>query len=117
MGSGFGRSTIDMIIFAWQEKCNGQHEDLYIAFADLTKAFDAVNRDLWIILCKFGCPPTFIAILQQFYAGMCAQVVMAGSQSSSFPVDVGVKQSCVVATITFTLFLIALTLVSHSNLQ
>ena len=71
-----GRSTIDMIFVArqLQEKCCEQHQDLYMAFVDLTKAFDTVNRDLWNILQKFGCPPTFIAILQQFHTGMCAQV-------------------------------------------
>ena len=81
-----GRNTIDMIFVArqLQEKCREQHQDLYLAFVDLTKAFDTVNRDLlWNILRKFGCPLTFIAILQQFHTGMCAEVVMAGSQSSS----------------------------------
>ena len=48
---------------------------------------------------------------------MCAQVVMAGSQSSSFPVEVGVKQGCVLAPIIFNLFLVAITLVSHRELQ
>ena len=89
-----GRSTIDMVFVArqLQDKCREQHQDLYMAFVDLTKSFDAVNRDLlWNILIKFGCPSTFIATLQQFYTGMCAQVGMAGSQSSSFPVEVGVK--------------------------
>ena len=83
-----GHSTIDMIFVArqLQEKCCEQHQDLYMAFVDATKAFDAVNRDLWNILRKFDCPPTFIAILMQFHTGICAQVVMAGSQSSSFPV-------------------------------
>ena len=77
-----GRSTIDMIFVARQlpEKFREQHHDLYLAFVDLKKAFDTVSRDL---LCnirrKFGCPPTFIAILQQFHTGMCAEVVMAGS--------------------------------------
>ena len=66
---------------------------------------------------KFGCPPTFIAILQQFHTGMCAQVVMAGSQSSSFPVEVGVKQGCVLTPIIFNLLLVAITLVSHRDLQ
>ena len=78
-----GRSTIDMIFVArqLQEKCREQHQDLYLAFVDLTKAFDTVNQDLlWNILRKFGCPPTFIAILQQFHTGKYAQVVMAGSQ-------------------------------------
>ena len=115
-----GRSTIDMIFVApqLQEKCREQHQDLYLAFVDLTKAFDTVNRDLlWNILHKFGCPPTFIAILQQFHTGMCAQVVIAGSQSSSFLVEVGVKQGCVLAPIIFNLLLVAITLVSHRDLQ
>ena len=71
-----------------QVKCV-QHQDLCMAFIDQTRAFDTVNRDLlWNILRKFSCPPSFIAILQQFHPGMCAQVVMAGSQSSNFPVEV-----------------------------
>ena len=68
-----GRSKIDMIFVAWQlqEKCYEQHQDLCIAFVDLIKTFDTVNRDLhWNILRKFGCPPTFIKILQQLHTGM-----------------------------------------------
>ena len=101
-----------------QERCREQHQDLYMTFVDLTKAFDTVNRDLLRnILRKFGCPPTFIAILQQFHTGMCAQAVMAGSQSSSFPVEAGVKQCCVLVPIIFNLLLVAMTLVSHRDLQ
>ena len=78
----------------------------------------AVLRDLlWNILRKFGCPLTFIAILQQFHTGMCAQVVMAGSQSFCFPVEMGVKQSCVLAPIIFNLLLVAITLASHCDLR
>ena len=115
-----GCSTIDMIFVAQQqqEKYCEQHQDLYMAFVDLTKAFDTVNRDLlWNILLKFGCPPTFIAILQQFHTGMCAQVVMAGSQTSSISVEVGVKQGCVLASTIFNLFLVAISLASHCVLQ
>ena len=107
--------VVDMIFVArqLQEKCREQHQDLYLAFVNLTKAFDTVNRDLlWNILRKFGCPPTFIAILQQFHTGMCAQVVIAGSQSSSFSVEVGVKQGCVLAPIIFNLLLVAMTCIS-----
>ena len=42
---------------------------------------------------------------------------MAGSQSSSFSVEVGVKQGCVLAPIIFNLLLVATTLVSHRDLQ
>ena len=48
---------------------------------------------------------------------MCAQFVMAGSQSSSFSVEVGVKQGCVLAPIIFKLLIVAITLVSHRDLQ
>ena len=66
---------------------------------------------------KFCCLPTFIAILQQFHTDMCAHEVMAGSQSSSFSFEVGVKQGCVQPPIIFNLLLVAITLVSHPDLQ
>ena len=101
-----------------EEKCCDQHQDLYLAFIDLTNAFDTVNRDLvWNILCRFGCPNTFIAMLPQFHTGMCAHVVISGSQSSMFPLEVGVKQNYVLAPIIFNLFIIAITLVFHRDLQ
>jgi hypothetical protein len=47
--SGFraGLSTIDMLfsLGQLQEKCRKQHKPLFIAFIDLTKAFDLVNRE------------------------------------------------------------------------
>jgi hypothetical protein len=54
------RSTIDMIISLrqLQEKSREQKQPLYIAFVDLTKAFDLVSRDgLFKVLSKVGCPP------------------------------------------------------------
>ena len=54
-----GRSTIDMVfsLRQLQEKCREQQMPLHIAFIDLTKAFDVVNRDsLFQILPKIGCP-------------------------------------------------------------
>ena len=90
--------------------CCEQHQDLCMTIVDQTKTFDTVNQDmLWNILHKFGFPPTYIATLQQFNTGMCAQVVMVGSKSSSFPVEVRVKQGCVLAPIIFNLFLVAMT--------
>ena len=68
-GLGRGRNTFDMIFIArqLQEKCREQHEDLYLAFVDLTKAFDIVNRELlWNILHKLGYPPTFLPYYKNF---------------------------------------------------
>jgi len=114
-----GRSTADMIFVArlLQEKCREQNRDLYFAFIDLTKAFDTVNRDLlWKILSKFGCPPTFLTILQEFHNGMRAKVVIGGRESDLFDVLVGVKQGCVLAPVIFNLFLVAVTLACRSDL-
>ena len=41
----------------------------------------------------------------------------AGSQSYSFPVEVGAKQGCVLAPIIINLFLVAISLVSHRDIQ
>ena len=64
-----GRSTIDMIFVVrqLQEKCREQHQNLYLAFVDLTKAFDTVNRDLlWNIQRRFGSPSTLLPYYNNF---------------------------------------------------
>ncbi|KAL0191946.1 hypothetical protein M9458_010242, partial [Cirrhinus mrigala] len=55
-----GQSTIDMIfsLRQLQEKCREQQMPLYVAFIDLTKAFDLVSRSgLFRLLQKISCPP------------------------------------------------------------
>ena len=61
--------------------------------------------------------PLLLPYYNNFKNGMCAQVVMTGSQSSSFPVEVVVRQGCVLAPIIFNLLLVAITLVSYRDLQ
>ena len=59
-----------------QEKCNEQNKDLYIAFIDLAKAFDTVNRELlWQILERFGTPPKFLSILKLEAVGQYSSAV------------------------------------------
>ena len=54
-----------------QEKCQEQNVDLYMTFVDLTKAFYTVSRDgLSKIMAKFGCPPRYIAMVQEFHGGL-----------------------------------------------
>ena len=104
---------------AWQQrgKCEQPH-DSYMAFVDRTKAFQAVNRNLFgVNATQIWQPTHFAAILHQFHTGMCAQGIMVGSQTFSFPADIGVKQGCVVAQIIFNLFQVNITLVSHRYYQ
>ena len=98
------RGTIDMIFTArqLQEKCQEQNVDIYMAFVDLTKAFDTVSREgLWKIMAKFGYPAKFIAMVRQFHDGMLARVQNDGEFSDLFPVTNGVKQGCVLASTPF----------------
>ena len=80
-----------------------------MTFVDLTKAFDTVSRDgLWKIMAKFGCPPRYIAMVQQFHDGMQARVQYDGEYSEPFPVTNGVKQGCVMAPTLFSMMFSAI---------
>ena len=106
-----GRGTIDMVFAACllQEKSMEQHQDLYMTFVDLKKAFDTLSREgLWKIMSMFGCPERFVKIVRQFHDGMMARVLDDGNASDSFPVTSGVKQGCVLAPTLFSLLFSAM---------
>lgn len=110
------RSTTDMVFVLRQllEKSREHHKDLFVAFIDLSKAFDTINRELlWKHLSKIGVPPKFLSILQQLHDGMQARVLMGELQSESFGVNVGVKQGCVLAPMLFNILLSAITCLFH----
>ena len=99
-----------------QEKCQEQHLPLYIAFIDLTKAFDSVNRTaLWRVLSKIGCPEKYLEILRLLHDDMMETVVgNGGLETSPFKVDTGVKQGCIIAP---TLFAIYISVILHLTSQ
>ena len=102
-----GRSTIDMVfsVRQLQEKCHEQNQPLYLAFIDLTKAFDLVSRSgLFSILEKIGCPPRLLAIVESFHRDMQSTVCYNGATSEPFPISSGVKQGCVLAPTLFGIF-------------
>ena len=114
------RSTVDMVFTArqLQEKCREQHQDLFMAFIDLSKAFDTVQRDLlWSTLLRFGCPNKFVNILRQFHDGMNARVTIGGQESASFPVCTGVRQGCVLAPVLFNIFLLCVSQLLNKEIE
>ena len=105
-----GRGTVDMIFAARQiqEKCMEQQRELYMAFIDLTKAFDTVDRlTLWSILEKAGCPKKFVTMIRLLHNQMNASVLVDGDSTDKFEVKTGVKQGCVLAPTLFSIFLTA----------
>ena len=112
------RSTCDMIfsLRQLQEKCNEQNKDLYVAFIDLAKAFDTINRELlWAVLKKFGTPPKFLAVLKQLHDNTAAAVLAYGERSEPFTVEIGVKQGCVIAPVIFNIFMATITILFHQS--
>ena len=100
------RSTTDMIfsLRQHQEKCREQRQPLFVAFIDLTKAFDLVSRDgLFEILPKIGCPLKILSIIGSF-EDMKGTVVFDGSASAAFNIRSGVTQGCVLAPTLFGIF-------------
>ncbi|KAL0173433.1 hypothetical protein M9458_029401, partial [Cirrhinus mrigala] len=74
-----GRATIDMIfsVRQLQEKSREQQMPLYIAFIDLTKAFDLVSRSgLFRLLQKIGCSPQLLAVVTSFHDNIHSTVVI-----------------------------------------
>ena len=105
------RSTVDVIfsLRQLQEKCREQRRPLFIAFIDLTKAFDLVSRDgLFKILPKIGCSPRLLSIIRSFHEDMKGTVVFDGSTSAAFNMRSGVKQGCVLAPALFGIFAVML---------
>ena len=101
------RSTVDMIfsIRQLQEKCKEQNMPLYVAFIDLTKAFDLVSREgLFKILPKVGCPPKLLSLIESFHTNMKGVVQYDGNVSEPFDIRSGVKQGCVLAPTLFGIF-------------
>ena len=74
-------STVDMIfcLQQLQENCIEQDRLLYMAFVDLTKAFDTVGRyELWQLLRKYGCSEKFTTMLESLHIGIMGYVWNGG---------------------------------------
>jgi len=68
-----------MIFTAWQlqEKCWEQHQDMFMAVVDLSKAFNTLQTELlWGVLLRFGCPNKFFNIPHQLHNGMTDKVTI-----------------------------------------
>lgn len=120
--SGFrpGRSTVDMIftLRQLQEKTIEQHTELYIAFIDVAKAFDSVNRSaLWTIMSRFGIPKKFVAVCKSLHENNMARVSYNGETTETFATHTGVRQGCVLAPLLFNIFLAALSILVDRSIE
>nr|XP_032827065.1 uncharacterized protein LOC116952123 [Petromyzon marinus] len=102
-----GRSTIGMLfsLRQLQEKCREQRMPLYLAFIDLTKAFDLISRGcLFKLLKVIGCPPKLLTVISSFHDNIKGTIQHSGTTSEEFPILSVVKQGCVLAPTLFGIF-------------
>ena len=81
-----------MVFSAPQVQEKFTEQGLCLAFIDVTKTFDSVDREaLWECLARLGCPPKCVNITRQLHEGMKGCVLYDGEQSGSFNINTGVK--------------------------
>ena len=120
--SGFrkSRSTSDMILTVklLQQHCREKRLALYLAFLDIAKAYDSVDRNtLWNILCTIGIPPKILSLIKLLYGDTRYKVRFKGKFSNSFLVKQGLKQGCPAACLFFNIFFAIIIHVIHSKLE
>ena len=108
--SGFrkGRSCSDQIFVLRQlcEKMKEKGKKVWIAFMDLEKAYDRVDREaLWQVLRIYGIGGRVLRGIMSFYVEGKACVRVGGELSESFEVKMGLRQGCVMSPWLFNVFM------------
>jgi hypothetical protein len=87
-------------------QCRQHALPLCLAFVDLRKAFDSVDRHtLWQVLRIYGLHPTLIRLIADLHTGTQAAVRLNGKTGPWFDVTRGVRQGCVLAPLLFNVFI------------
>ena len=112
-----GRSTADcvLIILAALCKANAWNQSVSLAFCDIAKAYDSVDREL--LYCKLdavGFGGKVKSLIQSMYYNDCVQVRLGNGLSAPLWFTKGVKQGCVLSPLLFALYLSGLGRVLHS---
>ena len=103
-----GRGCIDQIFAVRQicEKYMMKQKDVYMAFMDLEKAYDRVDRDaLWQVLRIYGVGERLLQGVQSFYEDSKACVRTERGNSEWFSVNVGLRQGCVMSPWLFNVYM------------
>ena len=85
-------------------KSEGNHT--YLAFLDMSKAFDRVWRDgLFYLLWKFGVKGKIWRLICEMYKHVTNKVLFGGFQSDWYKQEYGVKQGCVLSPTLFNILM------------
>ena len=70
---------------------------LFMAFINITKAYDMVNREaIWKLFIKYGVPPKVANIIRNLHLGMTGVVSFQEDAKGKFEIKNGLRQGCVI---------------------
>ena len=88
------------------ELAAAKQQRLYLAFVDLCKAFDSVNRNaLWAVLRASGLPEDLVRVLIDLHTDTSCHIRVGCSHSSPFSMEFGVQQGYPLAPFLFNIFM------------
>ena len=103
-----GRGCVDQIFAVKQlsEKFVSKSKNLYVAYMDLEKAYDRIDRDaMWSVLRMYGVEGKLLRAIQSLYAESEACVRVCREEGEWFSVKVGLRQGCVMSPWLFNVFM------------
>ncbi len=96
-------------LFALQGICSlskSENKPLYVAFLDLSKAFDRVRRDgLLVNLWNHGIQGKSWRLIKEIYRNVQNNVLFGDIESNVFEQEYGVKQGCVLSPTLFSILM------------
>jgi hypothetical protein len=103
-----GRGCVDQIFGLRQiiEKKLEKQKEAFVAFLDLEKAYDRVDRErLWNVLRDYGVCDTLVRAVKSFYWEGRACVRVGRVEGPMFKVQVGLRQGCVMSPGLFNIYM------------
>ena len=103
-----GRGCVDQVFVLKQmsEKFVDKNKSLYVAYMDLEKAYDRIDRDaMWRVLDMYGIRGRLLKAVKSLYERSEACVRVCREEGEWFEVGVGLRQGCVMSPWLFNLFM------------
>ena len=103
-----GRGCMDQVFAVMQvcEKYLANGKDVFWAFMDLEKAYDTSDRHgMWQKLRVYGVGGKLLKAVQSFYVKSRACVRAGNDVSEWFPVNVGLREACVMSPWLFNVYM------------
>jgi len=102
-----GRSVEDnlFVLGAVIESAKRRRSPLVLAFVDVQKAYDTVNRDvLWVKLQNLGISEGCLGLIQSLYRDTRRTVEWKTYSTESFPTNTGLRQGCPLSPLLFAMY-------------